>query len=72
MLAALTAKGGSTGDLMRPDRGSTQVLVLWQAKMPDGISGRLSNDAMMGKYVSQKWKNQEEHKQRPSARYARR
>lgn len=47
MSNARTAKGGSVGDLTRPDRGRAQVFALSQAMVPQGIAG-LTGNSMMG------------------------
>lgn len=43
----LTVNGGSTGALIRPERGRTRVAALSQVRLPQGITGLL-NDSMMG------------------------
>lgn len=46
MSDARTAKGGSAGDQMRPDKGRAQVVVLSQARLPQGVND-LDNNSMM-------------------------
>lgn len=50
IVPVLTVNGGSTGVLVRPERGRTQVAALSQTRLPQRITG-LPNDSMVGGYV---------------------